>query len=72
MKNETLKTGVKVATIAGSAILVVNSAMALVKAGTSMNLKGAVMPTVSILVGLLSSYLTETCDLPSGLTHDKD
>lgn len=52
MKNETLKTGVKVATIAGSAILVVNSAMALVKAGTSMNLKGAVMPTVSILVGI--------------------
>ena len=25
--------------------------------------------TVSIFVGLSSSYFTETCDLPSGLTH---
>ena len=26
---------------------------------------------VSIFVGLLFSYLTETCDLPSGLTQGK-
>jgi hypothetical protein len=52
MKNENVKQVVKVVTIAGSAVLVLNSAMRLMKAGTSMNLKGAVMPSVSILVGL--------------------
>jgi hypothetical protein len=52
MKNENVKQVVKVVTIAGSAVLVLNSAMSLMKAGTSLNLKGAVMPTVSILVGL--------------------
>lgn len=52
MKNANVQKVVKVVTIAGSAVLVLNSAMQLVKAGTEMNLKGAVMPTVSILVGL--------------------
>jgi len=52
MKNEKMKQVVKVVTIAGSAVLVLNSIMLLVKAGTTMNLKAAVMPTVSILVGL--------------------
>lgn len=52
MKNQNLQQAMKVATIAGSAVLVLNSAMGLLKAGTSLNLKGAVMPTVSILVGL--------------------
>ena len=52
MKNANVKSVVKVVTIAGSAVLVLNSAMGLLKAGTSLNLKGAVMPTVSILVGL--------------------
>lgn len=52
MKNANVKSVVKVVTIAGSAVLVLNSAMGLLKAGSSLNLKGAVMPTVSILVGL--------------------
>jgi hypothetical protein len=52
MKNEQMKQVVKVVTIAGSAVLVLNSVMSLVKAGSAMDLKGAVMPTVSILVGL--------------------
>lgn len=39
----------KVVTIAGSAILVVNSAMAAFKAGS---IKGAIMPVVSIIVGV--------------------
>ena len=52
MKNEKIKQVVKVVTIAGSAVLVLNSVMGLVKAGTTMNVKAAVMPTVSILVGL--------------------
>ena len=52
MKNQKVQQVMKVVTIAGSAVLVLNSAMGLLKAGTSLNLKGAVMPTVSILVGL--------------------
>ena len=52
MKNANVKSAVRVVTIAGSAVLVLNSAVSLVKAGTSMNLKGAIMPTVSILVCL--------------------
>lgn len=39
----------KVVTVAGSAILVVNSAMAAFKAGS---IKGAIMPVVSIIVGV--------------------
>lgn len=42
----------RVVTIAGSAVLVLNSAMSLLKAGKDMDLKGAVMPTISILVGI--------------------
>jgi hypothetical protein len=52
MKNENVQKVIKVVTIAGSAVLVLNSVMGLVKAGKEMNLKSAVMPTVSILVGL--------------------
>lgn len=52
MKNQNVKQVMKIATIAGSAVLVLNSAMGLLKAGTSLNLKGSVIPTVSILVGL--------------------
>jgi hypothetical protein len=52
MKNQNVQSVVRVVTIAGSAVLVLNSAMSLMKAGTSLNLKGAIMPTVSILVGL--------------------
>ena len=52
MKNQNVQQVMRVVTIAGSAVLVLNSAMGLLKAGTSLNLKGAVMPTVSILVGL--------------------
>tara|TARA_R110000803_G_scaffold128158_4_gene195566 strand:- start:159 stop:353 length:195 start_codon:yes stop_codon:yes gene_type:complete len=49
MKNENLKQAVKVITIAGAAILVVNNGMKLTGVSTP---KGAVMPLVSILVGL--------------------
>ena len=49
MKNANVQTAMKVATIAGSAILVVNSGMKLT--GVS-SVKGAVMPLVSILVGV--------------------
>lgn len=52
MKNQNLQQVVKVATIAGSAILVLNSGMSLIKAGKDLNFKGAIMPSVSILVGL--------------------
>ena len=52
MKNQNVQQVMKVVTIAGSAVLVLNSAMALFAAGTKMNLKGAIMPSVSILVGL--------------------
>jgi hypothetical protein len=52
MKNQNVQQVMKVVTIAGSAVLVLNSVMGLLKAGTSLNLKGAVMPTVSILVGI--------------------
>lgn len=52
MKNENVRKVVKVVTIAGSAVLVLNSGMALLKAGTSGNVKGALMPAVSVLVGL--------------------
>ena len=52
MKNENLNKVVKVVTIAGSAVLVLNSGMALLKAGTSGDFKGAIMPMVSVLVGV--------------------
>ena len=47
--NVNTKQVVKVVTIAGSAILVVNSAMAAFRAGS---IKGAIMPVVSIVVGV--------------------
>jgi hypothetical protein len=52
MKNVQMKQFVKVVTIAGSTLLVLNSGISLVKAGSAMDFKGAVMPLVSILVGL--------------------
>jgi hypothetical protein len=50
--NNNVKQAIRVVTIAGSAVLVLNSAMSLIKAGSSMDLKGAIMPAVSILVGV--------------------
>lgn len=52
MKNENVQKVVKVVTIAGAAVLVLNSGMTLVKSATSGNFKGAIMPAVSVLVGL--------------------
>lgn len=49
MKNANVQSAVKIATVAGSAILVVNSAMKLTKV---RDVKGALMPVVSILVGM--------------------
>jgi hypothetical protein len=49
IKNPTLQKTVKVATIAGAAIIVVNSAMKLVGVKSP---KEAVMPLISILVGV--------------------
>ena len=49
MKNANLQQAMKVVTIAGAAILVVNSGMKLTGVSTP---KMAVMPLVSILVGL--------------------
>jgi hypothetical protein len=49
IKNPTLQKTVKVATIAGAAVIVVNSAMKLVGVKSA---KEAVMPVVSILVGI--------------------
>lgn len=49
MKNPTVQKAVKVATVAGAAVLVVNSAMSLMKADSP---KGYIMPLVSILVGV--------------------
>jgi len=48
MKNASVQSAVKIATVAGSAILVVNSVMKLTKVS---DVKGALMPVVSILVG---------------------
>lgn len=49
MKNPTVQKAVKIATVAGSAILVLNAAMALTKAS---GVKSAAMPIVTILVGI--------------------
>ena len=49
MKNANVQTAIKVATIAGSAILVVSNATKLT--GVS-SVRGAVMPLVSIMVGV--------------------
>jgi len=48
MKNANVQSAVKIATVAGAAILVVNSAMKMTKVTT---VRGALMPVVSILVG---------------------
>ena len=47
--NPTIQQGVKIATIAGSAALVLTSAMSLLKVSDA---KSAIMPIVSILVGV--------------------
>lgn len=49
MKNQNVKKGVRVVTIAGSAVLVVGAAMTLFSA---KNIKEAAMPLVAILVGV--------------------
>lgn len=49
MKNQKVNKAIQVATIAGASLLVVNSAMSLVKV---KSVKEAIMPSVSILVGL--------------------
>lgn len=61
MKNVSLSKVVKVVTIAGSAILVVNSALSLVKA---RDVKSAAMPLVSILVGVAAfNYAAQTTSI---------
>lgn len=50
MKNPQVQKAVKIATIAGAAIIVVNAGMQLVKQPFSV--KGSIMPLVSILVGV--------------------
>lgn len=47
--NPTIQKGIKVATIAGASVLVVNAVMGLTQATT---VKGAIMPIVTILVGV--------------------
>jgi|APGre2960657373_1045057.scaffolds.fasta_scaffold00095_5 hypothetical protein len=49
MKNENVKKAMKFATIGGASVLVVSSAISLTKV---TSLKGAIMPLVSILVGV--------------------
>lgn len=49
MKNPTIQKTVKVATIAGASVLVISSAMQLM---STKDLKGAIMPVVSLLVGV--------------------
>ncbi len=49
MKNENVKKAMKFATIGGASVLIVGSAMSLTKV---TSLKGAIMPLVSILVGV--------------------
>lgn len=49
MKNENVKKAMKLATIGGASVLIVGSAMSLTKV---TSLKGAIMPLVSILVGV--------------------
>jgi len=49
MKNANVKSVIKVITIAGSAVLVLNSAMSLTRV---KDVKSALMPAVSILVGV--------------------
>ena len=51
MKNANVQKAMKVVTIGGSAILVLNAAMALVNA-KPLSLKSAAMPLVTILVGI--------------------
>lgn len=49
MKNQAVKKTVKIATIAGSALLVLGAATALT---TAKNVREALMPTLAILVGV--------------------
>ena len=49
MNNPTVAKGMKVATIAGASVLVLNAAMSLMKVSSP---KEAVMPLVTILVGV--------------------
>jgi hypothetical protein len=49
MNNPTVKKAIKIATIAGSSVLVINAAMSLMKVSSP---KEAIMPLVTILVGV--------------------
>lgn len=49
MNNPTAKKAIKIATIAGSSVLVINAAMSLMKVSSP---KEAIMPLVTILVGV--------------------
>lgn len=58
MTNPTVKKVVQVATIVGAGVLVLNSAMSLMKVTSP---KGAIMPVVSILVGVAAiNYSTQS------------
>jgi len=49
MNNPTVKKAIKIATIAGSSVLVINAAMSLMKVSSP---REAIMPLVTILVGV--------------------
>jgi hypothetical protein len=49
MKNPTIQKTIKIATIAGSALLIVGAATAIT---TAKNVREALMPTLAILVGV--------------------
>jgi hypothetical protein len=49
MKNPTIQKTIKIATIAGSALLIVGAATAI---STAKNVREALMPTLAILVGV--------------------
>jgi hypothetical protein len=49
MNNPNVKQAIKIATVAGSSVLVINSAMSLLKISSP---KEAIMPLVTILVGV--------------------
>ncbi len=63
MKNKNVQQAVKIATIGGAAVLVLGSAMSLTKVSSA---KGAIMPIVSILVGIAAfNYAMKST--PSGV-----
>jgi len=62
MNNPTVKKAIKIATIAGSSVLVINAAMSLMKVSSA---KEAIMPLVTILVGVAAfNYAMKTSVAP--------